>query len=151
MTGPTTKARTARRLVVEATATTDSVRFLSDALVLYLVEGVGLDPESARFVRYRLAVVEALTNVCRHAYAGVEPGPLVLEVRREDNQLVAVVRDRGPDFDPLAKGKVEMPDPADLAEGGYGLAILASVMDEIRHRYDPSTGNELTLVKRMWP
>jgi serine/threonine-protein kinase RsbW len=137
-------------MTVETRASAESSRFLSGLVRAFLVEGLGLDPADSEAVRFRLAVVEALTNVHRHAYPADRPGPVSLAVHREEDSLVAVIRDRGATFDPKESGTIAMPRPEQLAEGGYGLAIVTEVMDEIRHRRLPDRGNELTLSKRLW-
>jgi anti-sigma regulatory factor (Ser/Thr protein kinase) len=43
---------------------------------------------------------------------------------------------------------VHMPNPEDLAEGGYGMAIIRSLMDDIR--YESAQGKNIwTLVKNL--
>jgi anti-sigma regulatory factor (Ser/Thr protein kinase) len=95
-----------------------------------------------------LAVSEALTNVVQHAYVGQEPGPLIVQARREGHdQLLIRVCDAG-------RG----PTPrADSPGQGFGLGVMARTADDfsISNRQDtqgtvvtlrfslPSTGQNL--------
>ena len=149
MKGAATRTRSGPRVAVEFESTAEATRFLSDLVQLTLIDGYGFDESNPVTIQFRLAVVEAITNVHRHAYGKGEKGPISLEIHREGDSLVAVLRDRGAPFDPSKAGLGKMPSPDELAEGGYGLAILAQVMDELRHRRDGEE-NELILVKKMW-
>jgi serine/threonine-protein kinase RsbW len=140
---------TAPKLRIEAPATRKSTRLLSELVAVYLHEGLGLPREAPPAVRIRLAIVEVLANVARHAYAGRRPGPMVLEIERDGESVVATVRDRGVPFDPTEREDVSIPGPESLQEGGYGLGILRSVMDDLAHTYSERSGNVLTMRKRL--
>lgn len=79
----------------------------------------------------RLAVTEACTNVVVHAYADSEDGPLEVEARLSDEQIVIFVRDRG-------KGIAPRPDSPGL---GLGLPLIASLADNVKlgHNEDGQT------------
>ena len=66
-------------------------------------------------------------------------------VRRTDEELVCVVTDEGPGFDPAS-----LPDPmgADFLDRphGRGLLLIRSLMDEVAHN---ERGNVITMVKRL--
>jgi CheY-like chemotaxis protein len=67
-----------------------------------------------------------------------------VRVRMSPTQVVYVVRDEGPGFDPDA-----LPDPTDpsnvLKVSGRGLYLISTFMDEVSHN---DQGNEITMVKR---
>ena len=136
---------------METEASLDAARFLSDVVRSYIAAGVGLDPEQTAPSQFRLAVVEAVTNVCRHAYRDTAPGPVSFRMERQGKSLVATIRDQGAKFDPRSPGVGSMPRPEDLAEGGYGLAIILEVVDELSYSYDPGNGNTFRLAKRLFP
>lgn len=109
-------------------------------------------PEEIAFA-VRLAAEEACTNVIRHAYRGrPEPGRVTVAVVREPDRIVLTIEDRGV---PFAPGDAPAAPLALSAEerplGGLGWHLIRQVMDEVHHAYDPTTGNRLTLVKRVPP
>jgi serine/threonine-protein kinase RsbW len=152
----TARASERPRLVIEAAATLASLPLLSRLVHRFLIDGCALDAESPETVRIRLALQEAVTNVLRHAYAGGEPGPITLELACEGDELVARLRDRGARFDPVerrdAAASSPRPDlgrPAEIPEGGYGMAIIRNVMTAVEYSYDAGRGNELVLRKSL--
>lgn len=107
----------------------------------------GLDEDTTFAVR--LAGEEACSNIIDHAYRGVEPGPISLEMRCDGAQVVLVIEDRAPFFSPA---DAPLPDlSADWENrrlGGLGWHLIHQVMDEVRHERLPAGGNRLQLVKR---
>jgi anti-sigma regulatory factor (Ser/Thr protein kinase) len=82
--------------------------------------------------RFELAVSEALTNVVVHAYPGAsEPGPVRVEVERDEHGVRVTVADEG----------VGMATLAAQRGLGMGLGILATAADccEIRTRRGSGT------------
>lgn len=92
-----------------------------------------------------IAVVlqEACTNVIRHAHARDPSLRFRVEFHRLSDALEIRIADHGPVFElPVAA-----PDPEGLQEGGYGIHIMRSWMDEVSvTRLDD--GNLLRLVRR---
>lgn len=79
-----------------------------------------------------LASHELLNNIVDHAYVDNPAGVIqitltidhkTLEIRTEDDGLPST----------LDLSAVTMPDPLDLMEGGYGLAIMLSQMDSVNY------------------
>ena len=94
----------------------------------------------------RLAVDEAVTNVITHGYGG--PGDIELELGTDDVDLIIVLRDQAPSFDPAHAPAVNLEPPGERDNpGGFGVYLMKSVMDEIRYQ-SSDTGNELTMIKR---
>jgi serine/threonine-protein kinase RsbW len=92
----------------------------------------------------QLAVSEAATNVMRHAYEGKYPAAFELDLRVDAERITVLLRDEGRPFAPDGVGA---PDPEALAESGYGLFLIESLMDEVT--YTPgAAGTELRLSKR---
>jgi serine/threonine-protein kinase RsbW len=136
---------------IDTVATRQCVRLVSNLVQLYLIEALALPADGPETTRIRLAIMEAVTNVVRHAYQGRQPGPMALTLEREGDRLVAVLTDAAECFDPLGGEDGlprEVPRTDELRTGGYGLGIIGSVMDEVHHRYDDQVGNELTLKVR---
>jgi anti-sigma regulatory factor (Ser/Thr protein kinase) len=94
------------------------------------------------------AVDESVTNIMVHGYRDSE-GEIEIEVRREGDALVFVLRDRAPSFDPRT-----VPTPDLTARlwrrplGGMGVHLTREIIEEVDHRVTPDWSNELVLIKR---
>lgn len=86
---------------------------------------------------------EAFNNVAIHGYAGVSPGEVDIEVDWSPDEIVIQMTDNGRTFDPETIGPPELDD---LPEGGMGLFIMRSFMDEVDYHAGPP--NVLRLKKR---
>jgi serine/threonine-protein kinase RsbW len=86
---------------------------------------------------------EAFNNVAVHAYRDLLPGPVQIEVGWDDEMLFVTVVDHGRSFDP---DTVSLPDLDELPEGGMGIFIMRSCMDEVEYKAGPP--NVLRMVKR---
>ena len=122
-----------RTISLSAEADFPSVRLLAAACHGVLDEW-GLAP--ARRSLLELALVEAATNVVRHAYGG-RGGRVEVELSREGSAITLAVVDSGIAFDPTSVPPPREPDPADPStwpEGGMGLPIIRAACDELRYR-----------------
>ena len=90
------------------------------------------------------AFVEAFNNSVIHAYRGMSPGPVEVELEVGADELSVRVIDQGQAFDPE---KVPKPNLAALPEGGLGLFIIKNFMDQVSYRRIDAK-NVLTMVKR---
>jgi serine/threonine-protein kinase RsbW len=86
-----------------------------------LTDELGVD--AARAGDMKIALTEACTNVVVHAY-GDDAGPLEVAMAVEHSRLVLTVRDRGGGLHPL-------PSRDDSTPLGFGLALIASLSDEL--------------------
>lgn len=86
---------------------------------------------------------EAFNNLVIHGYRGMTPGRVDIEARNVNGVFELELRDHGRAFDPSSHR--EMPD--ELPEGGMGLFIMRSFVDELRYCEGPP--NVLTMVKRI--
>ena len=94
----------------------------------------------------RLAVDEAVTNIISHGYGG--PGEIELDLAADGTDLIVRLRDEAPSFDLALVPAVDLEAPGEReSPGGFGVYLMKSVMDEMRHR-KTDTGNELTMIKR---
>lgn len=92
-----------------------------------------------------LAVQEHLTNLVEHAYVGNSDNTITINITCDENQVMIETIDKGKPVN-VDLSKVKMPDPMDLAEGGYGLAIIQSLMDDVT--YNTNNGrNTWQLIK----
>ena len=92
----------------------------------------------------QVALQEACTNAIRHAHKGDPEKRFHVELRRLDDALEILVKDRGAPFDLDAKKPVP---PEALQEGGYGIRIMRSWMDDVTLSRE-GEWNVLRLVRR---
>ena len=101
-------------------------------------------------LRFVTAVAEVAANIVRHAYPiGANRGSLRLRLRLYADRVVASFADRGVGFVP---GEVQGPpgaDPAELPEGGFGLALARASLDRLEYRRTPTGTNCWRLTKRL--
>jgi serine/threonine-protein kinase RsbW len=98
--------------------------------------------------KIQLCVVEAVTNVVKHAYR-TQPGhDATVVISLHPERISFQVLDTGETMQPMSRDPVEF-DPANLAtlpERGMGLYIIQTVMDEVD--YQTADGiNILTMTK----
>ena len=89
-----------------------------------------------------LVISEGVTNAIRHGTRS-DDELLTVIIEIANDRVFLRVRDRGPGFD---IDDIALPDFDDPAEGGYGIFIIKSLMDEVR--YERGTDwNELLMIK----
>lgn len=95
--------------------------------------------------RIVLAVVEATTNIIRHAYEGDPSQRITLCVRQLPDALELEFLDTGRSTGPQGlQGK----DPGQLEPGGLGVRMMKSCMDDFQYSALPEGGARLILRKR---
>lgn len=87
------------------------------------------------------ATSEVFNNIALHAYAGAG-GDVVLEADVAPDYLVVRMKDFGKSLD---RGSVDAPDLDALPEGGMGIFIVESFVDEFD--YEPGQPNVWSLKK----
>ncbi len=91
------------------------------------------------------AFVEAFNNAVIHAYEGIQmPGAVEVELEVGPDALMVRIIDHGQAFVPE---EVPEPDLAALPEGGLGLFIIRSFMDEVTYARE-NERNVITMVKQ---
>lgn len=112
-------------------------------------EEAGLDATRAR--RLVLAVDEAAANAIEHGLRDHPDGRVTFRADISEGRVAVTVRHRGGRFDPTAMPH-EMPPTALVAKAlaaraahGYGVPLIATLVDEVSYRWDRGT-NELVLV-----
>ncbi len=92
--------------------------------------------------RLRLVLVEAYSNVVRHAHKEKPNLPILirLELRKED--IALEIWDRGEGFD---LSNYFPPAPSEKQEGGYGWLIMNRLMDKVEYDLEVEGGNCLKL------
>ncbi|MEQ8195549.1 MAG: SpoIIE family protein phosphatase [Rhodospirillales bacterium] len=94
-----------------------------------------------------IAVDEACQNIIRHAYQGRPDGKIVLEICRENSDIVVLLRDFANTVDPdLIRPRAL----DDIRPGGLGTHLMREVMDEVTFLPPPQDrGNLLRMKKRI--
>jgi serine/threonine-protein kinase RsbW len=126
---------------------------LAGAAVRAMCEARGLDSESTAAVE--LATVEVTTNAVEHAYHGRSDQPVKIEVAFHDDHVEVAVSDRGSPVPPERLATAELPaievERAEhLPEGGFGLALLRMLTDEVSAT-SRDGWNTLRFVRRLGP
>lgn len=115
--------------------------------VTQTAEAAGLDENAVYAVQ--LAVDEACTNIIEHAYGGEGLGDIECTCNTVEEGIEITLRDTGESFDPNSIPEPDFNVPLEeLALSGAGLLLIRKLMDDIRYKSSPNSGNELILVKR---
>ena len=94
-----------------------------------------------------IAVDEACQNIVRHAYAGEPGGEFIVEIRRDGDSVVVLLRDFARVVDPNSIRPRRLDD---LRPGGLGTHFMREIMDDVDYQEAPGTrGNLLRMVKRI--
>lgn len=94
------------------------------------------------------AVDECATNIIEHGYQG-RPGTIEIEIDRLGEDMLIVLRDHAPPFDPTSVPPPDLTLPLEQREpGGLGIYLTRRMVDDCRYRPLPD-GNELTLIKHV--
>ncbi|NEQ96966.1 MAG: anti-sigma regulatory factor [Cyanothece sp. SIO2G6] len=97
---------------------------------------------SALAGRFRLVLVEAYSNVVRHAHKDKPNLPVLLRLEMKGNDISIEVWDYGSGYD---LSTYLPPTPDDLQDGGYGWLILNRLMDKVEYRLQINGRNCLSL------
>lgn len=92
--------------------------------------------------RLRLALVEAYSNVVRHAHRDQPNLPVLIRLELHDRDLALEIWDHGKGFD---LSTYLPPDPTDKQESGYGWLIMNRLMDRVEYRLQVNGRNCLKL------
>jgi len=114
-------------------------RWLLDSLQLELGDTVDWTRQSSRL---RLALVEAYSNVVRHAHKEQSHIPVLLRLELRDRELALEIWDRGTGYD---LDTYMPPKPDQKQEGGYGWLIMNRLMDRVEYKLQIDGQNCLKL------
>lgn len=92
--------------------------------------------------RLRLVLVEAYSNVVRHAHKNQPNLPVLIRLELKGRDLMMEVWDHGAGYD---LSTYLPPSPDDQQDGGYGWLILNRLMDKVEYRLQVNGKNCLTL------
>ncbi|NJM45910.1 MAG: anti-sigma regulatory factor [Alkalinema sp. RU_4_3] len=113
--------------------------WLLGSLKLEVGDTVDWTKQSSRF---RLALVEAYSNVVRHAHRAQPELPVLMRLEVQDQDMALEVWDLGVGYDP---GDYRTPTPEDKQEHGYGWMILNRLMDRVEYQLQIDGRNCLKL------
>ncbi len=113
--------------------------WLLGCLKINLKETVDWSRQSSRF---RLALVEAYSNVVRHAHKEQPNLPVLLRLELKNRDVAIEIWDYGQGFD---ISDYFAPNPADKQEGGYGWLIMNRLMDNVEYNLQLNGANCLKL------
>lgn len=92
--------------------------------------------------RLRLVLVEAYSNVVRHAHRNQPNLPVLLRLELQQKDISLEIWDYGKGFD---LSTYLPPEPDTMQEGGYGWLILTRLMDRVEYRLQVNGRNCLML------
>ncbi|MCF6139346.1 anti-sigma B factor RsbW [Pseudalkalibacillus berkeleyi] len=88
----------------------------------------------------KIAISEAITNAVNHAYVSDEDGEIRLSYGKFEDKLEITVMDKGKSFDvneiKETTGPVNGKPVEQINEGGLGLFLIETLMDEVNIRED---------------
>ncbi|HIK04917.1 MAG TPA: anti-sigma regulatory factor [Trichormus sp. M33_DOE_039] len=113
--------------------------WLLGCLKIQLGESVDWSRQSSRL---RLALVEAYSNVVRHAHKEQSNIPILLRLELTGRDISLEVWDYGSGFD---MSTYFPPNPVDKQEGGYGWLIMNRLMDNVEYQLQVDGANCLKL------
>lgn len=92
--------------------------------------------------RLRLALVEAYSNVVRHAHKEQANLPVLIRLELKERDLALEIWDHGNGYD---LSTYLPPSPEDKQENGYGWLIMHRLMDRVEYRLQVNGRNCLKL------
>jgi sigma-B regulation protein RsbU (phosphoserine phosphatase) len=130
-------------------ATLENLRTVS-----YFIHGIGhrLQLSEMTLFDIDLAVEEAAVNIVDYAYPPGKAGEMLVRAEVEDDAVHIILTDWGIPLDPDDVTPYDIHAPVEVRiEGGMGLHLIHSVMDDVVRETAPVPGgpNTLTLIKRI--
>jgi anti-sigma regulatory factor (Ser/Thr protein kinase) len=107
--------------------------------------------ESSAIFAINVALEELLSNTMSYGYADDRDHEIVVEIWREDTDLVIDIADDARGFDPtqVAPPDLDLP-PEQRPLGGLGIHLVRNMMDRMEYRRDGQL-NRIRLRKRIVP
>lgn len=113
--------------------------WLLGSLEVELGDSVDWSRQSSRL---RLALVEAYSNVVRHAHRDQPNLPVLIRLELKERDIIVEIWDYGKGFD---LSTYLPPNPDDKQESGYGWLIMNRLMDRVEYRLQVNGRNCLKL------
>ncbi len=97
-----------------------------------------------------LAVDEACANVIEHAYGHDATKEVTVSANFDGDSIIFIIVDTGKGFDP---GQIKQEELESLIakrkDGGLGMRLIKTLMDEVQYEIGPGQKNELRMTKRI--
>ncbi len=122
------------------------------AMIRDFVNGIGTRAglPAADVAKIELAVDEACANVIEHAYGPEVTKEVTVKATIDEETVQIEVVDTGKGFDPgLISQKNLEQLVAERKNGGLGMRLMKTLMDEVHYEVIPGQKNELRMVKRL--
>ena len=100
-----------------------------------------------------LAITEACNNIVSHAYTEASDLPIWLTVQRREDSIYFRIEDCASvsfQIDEVGTPPFQWESIQDVPEGGWGIFLIRSAMDKVRHTREDGR-NRLELVKKLSP
>lgn len=102
--------------------------WLLGSLEVALGDSVDWQHQSSRL---RLALVEAYSNVVRHAHRDQPNLPILIRLELKERDIALEIWDHGKGYDIT---RYNQPSPEAKQESGYGWLIMQKLMDRVEYR-----------------
>lgn len=95
-----------------------------------------INVDNKKIYQVNLALEEILVNISKYAYSGNEGiVDISFEITSDPKQLKVVIKDKGKDFNPLAKEDPDLDASAEERKiGGLGIYIVKNMVDDIKYQ-----------------
>ncbi len=108
----------------------------------------GLDEREV--MKLELAVDEACANVIEHAYGMDNSQEVLIRAILDPDKIQIEIVDTGSSFDPGGVRQMNLEElVAQRKNGGLGLRLIKSIMDDVHYQIVPGEKNELRMIKRL--
>lgn len=96
-----------------------------------------------------LILVEAVNNVIEHAYQNKNGFPINTSFEVNPTEVTITIKDEGiAAATAIHKSTRSMPDINELPEGGWGIALIHSLADNVEH-FRKNDSNTLIVIKKI--
>lgn len=122
------------------------------ALIREFVTTVGAQAGLAEneIAKLELAVDEACANVIEHAYGHDASKEVIVRANFDGDSITFEIVDTGKGFDPSQIQQEELDSLiAKRKDGGLGMRLIKTLMDEVQYEMVPGQKNELRMTKRI--
>jgi serine/threonine-protein kinase RsbW len=104
----------------------------------------------AEAAKLELAVDEACANVIEHAYGHDALKEVTVNANFDGDSITFKIVDTGKGFDPSQVKQEELETLiAKRKDGGLGMRLIKTLMDEVQYEIVPGQKNELRMTKRI--
>ena len=122
------------------------------ALIREFVTTVGAQAGlvETEIAKLELAVDEACANVIEHAYGHDASKEVTVSANFDGDSITFEIVDTGRGFDPTQIKQEELESLiAKRKDGGLGMRLIKTLMDEVQYEMVPGLKNELRMTKRI--